>query len=253
MNRWLGLVYGVMSYVIFFGVFLYAIGFIGNILVPNSIDSPPRSSIGFSLAIDLLLLAVFAVQHSLMARPFFKRRLAQFIPQLMERPTYVLATNAALIALFLLWQPLGLEIWTWTHPAAVVTAYSFFFTGWIIVFVATCLINHFDLFGLRQSWLYFVGKPYTPLKFTLPGPYKWVRHPLYVGWLIVFWATPTMTVGHLFFALVTTIYILIAIQLEERDLTDKHGVAYVSYRNEVPMLIPRFRTQQTADSGVHRS
>jgi protein-S-isoprenylcysteine O-methyltransferase Ste14 len=251
MKRLMVFAYGLISYLIFFGVFLYAIGFIGNLWVPNSLDSQPHSSIGFSLTINLLLLTLFAVQHSLMARPFFKRWLTKYIPEPMERSTYVLASNVAMIALFVGWQPLGFEIWTFTNPAAVVLAYSVFFTGWITVFVATCLINHFDLFGLRQVWLYFRGKPYTQLKFTMPGPYKLVRHPLYVGWILVFWATPTMTAGHLFFALVTTIYILVAIQLEERDLEDVHGVAYVTYRNEVPMLIPKLVGRTAAESGIH--
>lgn len=251
MKRSMILAYGLVAYAIFFGVFLYAIGFIGNLFVPNSLDSAPHSSTVFAIAINLILLSAFAIQHSLMARPFFKRWLTKYIPEPMERSTYVLASNAAMIALFAWWQPLGFEIWTWTDPVAVAAAYTLFFGGWALVFVATCLINHFDLFGVRQVWLYFRGKPYTNLKFTMPGPYKLVRHPLYVGWIMVFWATPTMTAGHLFFALITTIYILVAIQLEERDLTDAHGVAYLAYRNEVPMLIPRISTTTVADSGVH--
>lgn len=243
--------YGVISYMMFFGVFLYAIGFIGNLFVPNSLDSQPHSTIGFALAINVMLLTVFAVQHSLMARPFFKRWLTGFIPEAAERSTYVLASNAAMIAMFTWWQPLGYEIWTITNPVGAVVAYSIFFSGWIVVFVSTCLINHFDLFGLRQVWLYFRGKPYTNLKFTMPGPYKLVRHPLYVGWIMVMWGTPTMTAGHLFFAMGTTIYILVAIQLEERDLADAHGVAYTAYRNEVPMLIPRLGSRTIADSGIY--
>ena len=250
MKRLMVFMYGLISYLIFLGVFIYSIGFIGNIGVTSSLDSPPRSSIGFALIVNLLLLTVFAIQHSLMARPFFKRWLTRFIPEPMERSTYVLASNAAMIAIFAGWQPLGGEIWTITNPIAIVAAYSVFFTGWITVFVATCLINHFDLFGLRQVWLYFRGMPYTQLKFTMPGPYKLVRHPLYVGWILVFWATPTMTVGHLFFALITTIYILVAIQFEEKDLADAHGVAYVTYRNEVPMLIPKL-ARTNAESGIH--
>ena len=250
MKRLLVFAYGLISYLIFFGVFVYSIGFIGNIGVTNSLDSPARSPVGLALTVNLLLLTVFAIQHSLMARPFFKRWLTKFIPEPMERSTYVLASNAAMIAIFAGWQPLGGEIWTFTSPIAIVVAYSVFFSGWITVFVATCLINHFDLFGLRQVWLYFRGKPYTQLKFTMPGPYKLVRHPLYVGWILVFWATPTMTAGHLFFALITTIYILVAIQFEEKDLADAHGVAYVTYRNEVPMLIPKLG-RANAESGIH--
>lgn len=252
MKRWMVLAFGVISYAIFFGVFLYAIGFIGNLFVPNSLDAPPSSSLGFALTINLLLLTLFAVQHSVMARPFFKRWLTRYIPEPMERSTYVLATNIAMIAIYVGWQPLGYSVWELTNPVAVVVAYSLFFAGWIVVFASTCLINHFDLFGLRQVWLNFQGKPYTVLKFNTPGPYKLVRHPLYVGWIMVFWSTPTMTAGHLFFALVTTIYILVAIQLEERDLMDVHGVDYVNYRNEVPMLVPRIGSRAVAESGVHR-
>ena len=253
MKRWMILTYGVVCYAIFFGVFLYAIGFIGNLLVPNSLDSQPHSSLGWAIGINMLLLGLFAVQHSLMARPFFKRWLTRFIPQAMERSTYVLASNVAMIALFVLWQPMGGAIWQLTNQAAVMVVYSVFFAGWATVFIATCLINHFDLFGLRQVWLEFRGKPYTSLKFTMPGPYKLVRHPLYVGWLMVFWAAPTMTAGHLLFAIGTTAYILLAIQLEERDLTDAHGVAYLSYRNEVPMLVPRlFPARSSNERGIQR-
>jgi protein-S-isoprenylcysteine O-methyltransferase Ste14 len=253
MKRAMVFAYGIFSYAVFLGVFLYAIGFIGNLMVPNSLDSPPHSSIGFALAVNGMLLALFAIQHSLMARPFFKRWLTQYIPEPAERSTYVLASNAAMIMLFVFWQPLGLEIWSLDNPVVVGLAYTIFFTGWGIVFIATCLINHFDLFGLRQVWLYFRGRPYVQLKFSMPGPYKLVRHPLYVGWILVFWATPVMTAGHLFFAIGTTIYILVAIQLEERDLTDAHGVSYVAYRNEVPMLIPRLGpSRPSLESGVHR-
>lgn len=253
MKRWMVFAFGLGAYVLFLGVFVWAIGFIGNLFVPNSLDSQPHSSLPFALSINLMLLAVFAVQHSLMARPFFKRWLTKFVPQPMERATYVLASNIAMILLFVFWQPMGIEIWKVTHPAGVAVAYAFFFAGWALVFYATCLISHFDLFGLRQVWLYLRRKPYTHLPFRMPGPYKLVRHPLYVGWIMVFWSTPTMTLGHLFFAAGTTIYILIAIQMEERDLADAHGVAYLSYRNEVPMLIPRLKSKSYSDSGIHRN
>ena len=253
MKRWIILMYGIVCYAMFFAVFVYAIGFIGNLFVPNSLDAHPKSPLGFALVINFLLLMVFAVQHSVMARPFFKRWLTKFVPEPMERSTYVLASNAAMIALFVGWQPLGHEIWTISNPVAMVAIYSVFFTGWIVVFVATCLVSHFDLFGLRQVWLNFMGKPYTNLKFTMPGPYKLVRHPMYVGWILVFWSTPTMTAGHLFFALGTTVYILVAIQFEEQDLTNAHGVDYVNYRNEVPMLIPRLNTGTIEESGVHQT
>jgi protein-S-isoprenylcysteine O-methyltransferase Ste14 len=253
MKRWMILAYGIVSYATFLGVFMYAIGFIGNLIVPTSLDAAPKSSLGFALSINFLLLVAFAVQHSLMARPFFKRWLTKYIPESAERSTYVLATNVVMIALFACWQPLGYVVWSWSNPVVIVVAYSIYFTGWMVVFVATCLISHFDLFGLRQVWLQFQRRPYTHVKFNMPGPYKLVRHPMYVGWLLVFWATPTMTAGHLFFALVTTIYILVAIQLEERDLTTAHGVDYVNYRNEVPMLIPRISSRSIMESGVHQA
>lgn len=232
-------IYGVFGYLVFFGTFLYAIGFIGNFLVPKSIDSPAVVPWTEALLINLLLLGVFAIQHSVMARPGFKRWFTRFVPQAAERSTYVLLSSLALILLFWQWQPLGGVIWDMSHPVGQTTLYSLYALGWTLVLVSAFLINHFDLFGLRQVWLQLIGKPYTSLKFVTPGPYRLVRHPLYVGWLFVFWATPTMTVTHLFFALVTTAYILIAIPFEERDLITFHGDDYRNYRKHVPMLIPR--------------
>ncbi len=251
MSRWLVLGWSLLSYLVFFGVFLYAVGFIGNLWVPTSLDAEPHSPLGFAVAVNGLLLGLFAIQHSVMARPFFKRWITQFIPAAAERPTYVMATNLALIALFIWWQPMGISIWNATSPLLQVGLYAVFFAGWALVFVSTCLINHFDLFGLRQGWYHFLGQPYPPLTFVTPALYKHVRHPLYIGWLMVFWATPTMTAGHLLFALLTTGYILIAVQLEERDLIAAHGSDYVNYRNQVPMFIPRFRRAASADSDVH--
>jgi protein-S-isoprenylcysteine O-methyltransferase Ste14 len=233
-------IYGVVSYAIFFGSFVYAIGFVGDVGVPKSIDSIPQSPLWMALAINSLLLGVFAVQHSVMARPGFKRWITRFIPKPAERSTYTLASSLLLIALFTFWEPIGGVVWSVEDPIGKAVLYSLFGFGWGLVLVATFLINHFDLFGLRQVWLYLVGKEYRPLKFGTPGPYKWVRHPLYVGWFFAFWATPTMTVAHLVFALLTTGYILIAIQLEERDLLNVHP-EYAGYRKRVPMLIPRFK------------
>ena len=233
-------IYGVVSYAIFFGSFVYALGFVGNVGVPKSIDSIPQSPLWMALAINSLLLGAFAVQHSVMARPGFKRWITRFIPKAAERSTYTLASSLLLIALFTLWEPIGGVVWTVEDPIGKAVLYGLFGFGWGLVLVATFLINHFDLFGLRQVWLYLVGKEYRPLKFGTPGPYKWVRHPLYVGWFFAFWATPTMTVAHLVFALLTTGYILIAIQLEERDLLNVHP-EYAGYRKRVPMLIPRFK------------
>lgn len=239
MNRILAFIYGLTCYLIFFGTFLYAIGFMGGFLVPKSIDSPADVPLGVALAVNVALLLVFALQHSVMARPAFKRWWTRFIPEPIERSTYVLFSSLALILLFWLWQPLGGTVWDVQNTAGRAVLYTLFGLGWVTIFVATLLINHFDLFGLRQVWLYLLGRPYTHLKFTTPGPYKFVRHPLYVGWLIAIWTTPTMTMAHLAFAVGTTAYILIAIQFEERDLIDYHGDDYSNYCRRVPMLLPR--------------
>lgn len=240
-------VYGVVSYAIFFGAYLYAIGFVGDIWVPKSIDSVPEAPLWVALAINSLLLGVFAVQHSVMARPGFKRWLTRFIPKPAERSTYTLISSLLLIGLFVHWQPIGGVIWHVEDPTGRAAIYGLFAFGWGLVLVSTFLINHFDLFGLRQVWLYLSGKEYRPLRFATPGPYKLVRHPLYVGWLFAFWATPTMTVAHLVFALLCTGYILIAIRFEERDLIDTHP-EYRDYRKRVPMLIPRIGSRA---SGGH--
>ncbi|MGD8558471.1 MAG: isoprenylcysteine carboxylmethyltransferase family protein [Gammaproteobacteria bacterium] len=235
------LLYGTISYSLFLGTFLYAVGFIGNFGVPRTIDSEPLVPLGTALMVNFLLLGAFAVQHSVMARPVFKRWFTRIVPRQIERSTYVLLSSLLLIALFVFWQPMGGIIWQVTDPVAQGVLYAVFGLGWLIVLVATFLINHFDLFGLRQVWLYFRGKPYSPLKFGTPWLYRYMRHPLYVGWLLAFWATPTMTAAHLFFAAVTTLYILVAIQLEERDLISEHGQSYANYRKQVPMLIPSHR------------
>ena len=230
--------YGVFCYVVFFGTFLYAVGFVCNVFVPHSMDGPPTTALTTGLLIDLGVLLLFAAQHSVMARPAFKTWLTRFIPEPAERSTYVLASSVALLIVFALWEPLGGVVWSVTPPAAVIALYGACAFGWLLVLVSTFLINHFDLFGLRQVWLYLRGEPYTHLTFRTPGPYKLVRHPLYVGWFFAFWATPTMTLTHLVFALATSGYILIAIQLEERDLVSHLGDQYSDYRKRVPMLIP---------------
>lgn len=233
-------IYGVLSYTVFFATFLYAIGFIGNVVVSKSIDSAASAPLGAALAINLGLLALFAIQHSVMARPAFKRWLTRWIPEPAERSTYVLLSSVALALLFWQWQPMGGVIWNVQHPLAEALLLGVFALGWAVVLVSTFLINHFDLFDLRQVWLQLLGRPYTPLPFKTPVLYRHVRHPLYVGWLLAFWATPTMTVAHLVFAVVTTAYILVAIRLEENDLQDAHP-EYAEYRQQVPMLVPRLR------------
>jgi protein-S-isoprenylcysteine O-methyltransferase Ste14 len=237
--------YGVVSYAVFFATFLYAIGFVGNLWVPKSIDSAPVAPLGIALLINLGLLGVFALQHSIMARPAFKRWWTRIVPESAERSTYTLFSSLALIALFAFWQPMGGVIWNVDSPLGRTLLYSAFAFGWGLILLSTFLINHFDLYGLRQVWLQLLGKPYTPLMFKTPALYRYVRHPLYVGWLIAFWATPTMTVAHLVFALMTTAYILVAIQLEERDLIAAHP-EYASYRQRVPMLIPFFKKRESA-------
>jgi len=239
LKRILLFAYGLACYAIFFVTFLYALGFVGNFVVPAAMDGVPRLGTGLALAIDVGLLGLFAVQHSLMARPFFKRWLTRLIPESAERSTYVLFSSLALIVMFVFWQPLGGLVWDVRDPLWQAVLYTLFAFGWLLVLVSTFLINHFDLFGLRQVWLQLLGRPYRPLKFGTPGPYKLVRHPLYLGWLFAFWATPTMTGTHLLFAFMTTAYILVAIQFEERDLVESLGDDYVQYRRKVPMIIPR--------------
>jgi len=250
MKRWSVFAYGVGAYVVFLGTFLYALGFVGNFMVPKSLDSAREGSLAAALAVNLGLLSLFAVQHSVMARRGFKERLTRWLPEAAERSTYVVASSLALIVLFALWRPLGGVVWEVADPVSRAVLLGLFAFGWLLVLVSTFLINHFNLFGLRQVWLFLRQRPYAPLGFRTPGPYRLVRHPLYVGWLFAFWATPTMTVTHLFFAVVTTAYILVAIQLEERDLGTAFGSAYAGYKRRVPMLVPGFsgRSQGTLDA-----
>ena len=239
MKRVVILLYGVLSYAIFFATFCYAVGFVGDLVVPKAIDTPPTRPLGVALLINCALLGLFAVQHSVMARPAFKRWWTRIIPRAAERSTYVLLSSLALIVLFVFWQPMGGTIWSVNNPVGRDLLLAGCAAGWVLVLVATFLINHFDLFGLRQAWLYYRGKPYTYLRFATPGPYQVVRHPLYVGFLMAFWFTPTMSAAHLLFAALTTAYILVAVRLEERDLVTYHGPAYVAYARRVPRLIPR--------------
>jgi protein-S-isoprenylcysteine O-methyltransferase Ste14 len=237
-KRLLFFAYGMMSYLVFLATFLYAIAFVGGVAVPTRLDGALQGSLPAALAIDAVLLAVFAVQHSVMARRWFKERWMQIVPWSIERSTFVLCASLALLLLFWQWRPIGIEIWSVENAAARAALWTLFAMGWTIVLIVTFLINHFDLFGLRQVWLPLVGRPYTPISFRTPLPYRYVRHPLYFGFLLAFWMTPTMTLAHLVFALATTAYIVLAIQFEERDLVAEHGTAYEEYRRTVPMLLP---------------
>ena len=250
LKRILFFAYGVFSYLVFFGTFLYAIGFIGNFGVPRTLDGEASGSFWINLLINAGLLTLFAVQHSVMARKWFKDWWTRIVPPPIERSTYVLFSSLALILLFWQWRPIGGVIWSIENQIGVFLLYALFAFGWLLVLVSTFLINHFDLFGLRQVWFYLLGKPCEPLKFGTPALYRVVRHPLYVGWFFAFWMTPTMTFTHLLFAAATTAYILLAIQFEERDLVREHGEVYESYRRKVPMLVPSFgkRTVEQAES-----
>jgi len=238
MARYLGLLYGIVSYLFFLGTFAYSIGFVSSIGVPKTIDSGPARPITQSILIDLLLLSVFALQHSVMARPGFKRWWTQFVPKSMERTTYVFLATSALVLICWQWRAMPQVVWQVADPLAARAVLAVSFTGWLIVLTSTFLISHFELFGLHQVANNLSGKPMPAPKFRTPAYYKLVRHPLYLGFVIAFWAAPTMTAGHLMFAAVTTAYILVGILLEERDLIALFGAEYRSYRERVPMLVP---------------
>lgn len=238
MGRFIALLYGILSYLVFFISFLYAIGFVSGLVVPKTIDSGAVGSVPAALVIDLVLMSIFALQHSVMARKQFKAWWTQFVPKSVERSTYVLLASLALALLFWQWQPIPQRVWRIDDPhiAAAVTALGLL--GWLIVLTSTFLINHFELFGLHQVANNLAGKPMPEPRFREPLYYKLVRHPIYLGFVIAFWAAPSMTAGHLLFAAVTTAYILVGIQLEERDLIDLFGDQYRQYRNRVAMLVP---------------
>ena len=246
MGRVLALAYGVAAYLVFFGTILYAIGFVTGIFVPKTIDSGVAGSAGAAIVINVLLLSVFAVQHSVMARKPFKRWWTQIIPAAIERSTYVLLSSLALILVFWQWRPIPAIVWQVSEPTLAAALLGLSLLGWVIVFLSTFLINHFELFGVRQVILNLMGRDGGETKFRTPLLYKMVRHPLYLGFIIAFWAAPVMTAGHLLFAMVTTAYILVGIALEERDLLHLFGDEYRHYRERVGMLVPWRRRSQAA-------
>jgi methanethiol S-methyltransferase len=239
-GRVVAFLYGIVAYLIFFVTFLYAIGFVEDLVVPITIDGTAAAPtpLGEALIVNLVLMSIFAVQHSVMARPQFKRWWTQFVPASVERATYVLLASLALALLIWQWQPMSAIVWQVANPqlAAAVTGLSFI--GWLIVLTSTFLINHFELFGLHQVANNLSGRPMPVARFRTPLFYRFVRHPIYLGFIIAFWAAPTMTLGHLLFAAVTSAYILVGIWLEERDMVALFGDEYRRYRQRVSMLLP---------------
>jgi len=245
MLRFLVLIYGIVCYVMFLGTFLYTIGFVANFAVPKAIDSGTAGDWVTSLIVDGVLLGLFAVQHSVMARPAFKRLWTPLVSEPAERSTYVLFTNLLLLLLFWQWRPLPEPAWELASPPLRMLIWAICGCGWLVVLVSTFLIDHFELFGVRQVFLHFTGQPFRTVDFKTRVFYRFVRHPLMTGFVIAFWATPTMSVGHLFFAAMTTGYILVAVQLEERDLVTFHGDEYREYQRQVGMLIPRLNRSKS--------
>jgi protein-S-isoprenylcysteine O-methyltransferase Ste14 len=239
MRRIAFFIYGLSAYLMFLGVYAYMIGWVTNLVIPRTIDRPAGGGVWIAVLVNLSLLLTFGVQHSVMARPGFKRWWTKYVPEPIERSTYVMISNLLMIAMFVCWRPMPAPVWHFESQAVRCAIWALALVGWLLVPGASLLINHFDLFGTRQVWLHLMDEPYTQPAFRTPWLYRMVRHPLYVGWLIAFWATPTMTVGHLLFAAVQSAYILIAIRFEERDLRELHGEEYEAWRSKTGMLIPR--------------
>jgi protein-S-isoprenylcysteine O-methyltransferase Ste14 len=238
MRRFLTFTYGLLAYFAFFVTILWAIFFVGDILVPKTINSGTPGPVTTAIIVNCSFLALFAIQHTIMARQGFKRWITKFIPQSIERSTYVMAASAILLMMFYQWRPITTVVWDVENTTARMALTAMFWTGWALVFLSTFLINHFDLFGLRQVYFAFRQRAYESLPFRTTALYKFVRHPLLLGFVIAFWSTPVMTTGHLLFAVMTTGYILVGIQFEERDLEKHHGAIYRQYKDRVPMLIP---------------
>ena len=254
MGKIISFIYGSVAYTIFLGTFLYAIGFVGNIGVPKSIDSGDAGPIGQALLVNTLLLGLFAVQHTVMARQGFKRILINIVNPAVERSTYVLATNVALILMFRLWQPMPEAVWSIQSSAGQAVMHGIFALGWVVVLLATFMIHHFDLFGMRQVYVHAKGEAYTDVGFRTPGLYRYMRHPIQVGFLIAFWAAPTMSMGHLLFAAATTGYIFIAVKMfEEKDLLREFPRTYGNYMEQVSGFIPTGQYKEPSSSAAEAS
>jgi protein-S-isoprenylcysteine O-methyltransferase Ste14 len=238
MARLLAFLYGLAAYVLFFGTFLYAIGFVSGLVVPKTIDTGTVVPMAEALIVNVLLMSLFAIQHSVMARRQFKDWWTQYVPKSVERSTYVLFASLALIVLFWQWRPMPALVWHLDNPQIAMASTGLSFAGWLIVLTSTFLINHFELFGLHQVANNLAGRPMAAVRFKTPVLYKLVRHPIYLGFIVAFWAAPIMTIGHLLFAAVTTAYIFVGIFLEERDLVELFGDEYRRYKERVAMLVP---------------
>jgi methanethiol S-methyltransferase len=250
MAKFIQLIYAAVAYFMFLAAFLYAIGFVGDLAVPKTIDAGPTGPIVVSLALDALLLGVFAMQHSIMARPAFKRWWTRFVPPASERSTYVVASSLALALLYWQWRPIGGTVWALDHAAAQVVL-CVYFAGWVMVVASTFMLSHFELFGLSQAYAAFRDRAAPAIQFRAPLLYGFVRHPIMLGFIIAFWAAPVMSVGRLVFAVSTTLYILVALQFEEADLIASLGATYADYRARVPMLVPFARLgAQPRDKGA---